>query len=119
MTRADLTRFRETLLTLRQRLTGDISHLAEEALPKRSEGEGGKSAQSDFADQGADNYQHEFNLGLLHTQEQILGEIRAALDRIDKGTYGRCEECGDAIPRARLVALPYTRHCVSCARKLQ
>ena len=38
---------------------------------------------------------------------------------IDHGTFGRCEECQGPIPKPRLQALPYTRHCVACARKLQ
>jgi phage/conjugal plasmid C-4 type zinc finger TraR family protein len=72
-----------------------------------------------MADLGTDNYEQEFTLGLLQNQEQALQEISLALDRIDKGTYGRCEECGNPIPKARLQALPHTRHCVACARKLQ
>ena len=120
MTKPDLERFRETLIALRNRLKGDVSHLTDEARRARAEVEGvSMSAPADPADQGLDSYQHEFTLSLLQNQEQTLEEIAEALDRIGKGTYGRCEECGEPIPRARLQALPYTRHCVSCARKLQ
>ena len=42
-----------------------------------------------------------------------------ALGRIDAGTYGRCEECGEMIAKPRLQALPYTRHCIECARALE
>ena len=120
MSTSDLARFRTALVTLRSRLTGDVSHLKDETLRERAEAHGTSlSPAADVADQGADNYEYEFNLSLLHNQEQTLGEIRDALDRIDKGTYGKCEECHEAIPRARLQALPYTRYCVACARKLQ
>jgi RNA polymerase-binding transcription factor DksA len=120
MTRTDLERCRETLLSLRRRMTGDVSHLTDEALRARAQAEGaGAPASSEAGAWGADTYEHEFTLALLHNQEQTLQEIAEALDRIDKGTFGRCEECGGAIPRGRLQALPYTRHCVSCARKLQ
>ena len=44
---------------------------------------------------------------------------QTALDRIAQGTFGRCEECRAEIPRARLQAVPYARHCVACARKLE
>jgi RNA polymerase-binding transcription factor DksA len=44
-----------------------------------------------------------------------LAETQAALGRIEDGTYGRCEACGGAIGRQRLLALPLTRYCMSCS----
>jgi RNA polymerase-binding transcription factor DksA len=121
MTKADLEHYRNTLLTLRQRLTGDVSHLADEALRARGGEASGSLSNAPLhpADLGTDNYDQEFTFNLLQNQEQTLEEIADALDRLAKGTFGRCEECGGAIPRPRLQALPYTRHCVACARKLQ
>ncbi len=72
-----------------------------------------------MADLGTDNFEQEFTLNLLQNQEQALAEIGDALERVRQGSFGRCEECQAAIPKARLQALPYTRHCVACARKLQ
>ena len=43
-----------------------------------------------------------------------VAEIDAALDRVDAGTYGRCENCGDPIPKARLQAFPRATLCVAC-----
>ena len=43
-----------------------------------------------------------------------LAEVEAALARIEAGTYGRCELCGEAIAGERLVAMPATRFCVTC-----
>ena len=43
-----------------------------------------------------------------------LAETQAALDRIEQGTYGRCERCGGAIGRQRLLALPAIRYCIGC-----
>ena len=69
---------------------------------------------------GTDNYERENTLRLLANEGQLLGEITAALERLDKGTFGRCEECGGPIqPRERLRELPYTRYCVECARKVE
>jgi RNA polymerase-binding transcription factor DksA len=121
MNKADLERFRTTLLSLRQRLTGDVSHLADEALRARGGEASGSLSNAPLhpADLGTDNYEQEFTFNLLQNQEQTLEEIAEALERLAKGTFGRCEECGAAIPRGRLNALPYTRHCVACARKLQ
>ena len=117
----DLETYRETLLALRERLKGDVSHLTSEALHTTGgETSGGLSnAPLHPADLGTDNFEQEFNLSLLQNQEQTLDEISEALDRMGKGTFGRCEECGGAIPKGRLQALPYARHCVACARKNQ
>ena len=121
MTKAELETYREALLALRKRLTGDVSHLADEALRARGgEASGSLSnAPLHMADLGTDNFEQEFTLSLLENEEQALDEISAALDRIDKGTFGLCEECGKEIPRERLKALPYARRCVACARKLE
>jgi RNA polymerase-binding transcription factor DksA len=120
MTKAELENYRDALLGLRRRLTGDVTHLADEAL-RSTGGEASGSlsnAPLHMADLGTDNFEQEFTFTLLQNQEQALDEIDEALERIRQGTYGLCEECRAAVPRARLQALPYTRHCVECARKL-
>ncbi|GLW67666.1 molecular chaperone DnaK [Actinomadura rubrobrunea] len=43
-----------------------------------------------------------------------LAEIDDALRRLEEGTYGRCEGCGQTIPAGRLEILPYVRYCVRC-----
>jgi RNA polymerase-binding transcription factor DksA len=47
--------------------------------------------------------------------ERLLGDVEAALGRLDDGTYGRCAECGAAIDDERLAASPVTTRCASCA----
>ncbi len=121
MTKSDLKTFEANLRSIQARLQGDVSHLAKEAL-RGAAAENGtnlSSAPQHMADQGTDNFEQEFSLSLLHNQEQVLTEIADALERIRQGAYGRCEECRAPIHKARLQALPYTRHCVECARKLQ
>jgi DnaK suppressor protein len=121
MTKAELEIYRERLLVLRNRLTGDVSHLADEALRARGGEASGSLSNAPLhpADLGTDNFEQEFTLNLLQNQEQALGEITEALERVRQGSFGHCEECQQAIPKARLQALPYARHCVACARKLQ
>jgi RNA polymerase-binding transcription factor DksA len=121
MAKTDLQTYRRTLLALRSRLTGNISHLAEEALRANgSETSGNLShAPLHIADLGSDSFEQEFTLSLMQNEEQVLEEIAEALDRIERGTFGRCEECKGVIAKGRLQALPYTRHCVKCARKVQ
>ena len=45
-----------------------------------------------------------------------INQIRAALTRIKNDTYGVCSGCGETIPEARLIALPYATSCVKCAK---
>ncbi len=119
MNQADTESYRQRLLALRARLDGDVSHLADEALRHTQKDASGNlsSMPIHMADIGSDNFEQEFTLSLLQNEEHVIAEIAGALDRIAQGTFGRCEECGAAIPRARLDALPYARHCVGCARK--
>src|SRR5436305_14447510 len=100
MTKTDLETFRQSLLNLRARLTGNLSHLAEEAL-RTAGGENSGSLSNTpihMADLGTDNFEQEFTLSLMQNEEQVLDEIREALDRIDHATYGKCEECQTPIP---------------------
>ena len=119
MTKADTDAYRQQLLALRSRLNGDISHLADEALRKNQRDASGNlsSMPIHMADIGTDNFEQEFTLNLLQSEEHVLGQIAEALERLNQGTFGRCEECQGPIPKARLSALPYTKYCVECARK--
>ncbi len=119
MTKPEIHTYQETLLALRSRLRGDVSHLANEALGANGTKGGGSHAPVDMADVATDNFEQEFTLSLMQNQEQVLGEIGEVLERIRHGTFGNCEECQKPIAKARLQALPYARHCVGCARKVQ
>jgi DnaK suppressor protein len=117
MTKTELDSYREQLVNLQQRLRGDVSNLANEALRERG-GDGNLSnVPLHMADLGTDNNEQENTLSLLANEEQQLTAITEALERINQGRFGKCEECGTAIPRARLKELPFARFCVECARK--
>ncbi len=119
MTRTELEGFRRQLLALRDRLDGDVSHLTDEAMHTADQASGNLShVPLHMADLGTDNYERENTLRLLANEGRLLDEIDAALQRLDAGTFGRCEECGGPVtPRERLKELPFTRYCVSCAQK--
>lgn len=51
---------------------------------------------------------------LLASARHHLAEVHRALDRVQRGEAGHCDECGAVIPAERLAALPTTRLCVSC-----
>lgn len=121
MKKREMKVYKERLVVLRARLRGDVNAMADAALNKtRSEASGDLSSMPiHMADVGSDNYEQEFTLSLLENDEDTLGQIEAALERIEEGTYGSCVECECRIPKTRLNAIPYTPHCVKCASNLQ
>lgn len=121
MKKAEMKVYREKLLALRARLRGDVSQMADAALKKsRSEANGDLSSMPiHMADIGSDNFEQEFTLSLMESEGGTLEQIESALERIEDGAYGQCEECGARIPKTRLNALPYATMCVKCASRLE
>ena len=117
MNRAELSVYKERLVSLRARLRGDVNQLADAALRKsRSEANGDLSSMPiHMADIGSDNFEQEFTLSLMENEGAALEKIDASLERIEDGSYGACEECGVRIPKSRLNAIPYATLCVKCA----
>jgi len=112
--------FKNMLLSLRSRLRGDVTAMADAALRKtRSEASGDLSSMPiHMADMGTDAFEQEFTLSLMEHDGSALEQIEAALVRIEDGLYGVCIECEAKIPKARLQVLPHTPHCVKCAEKV-
>ena len=118
MKKTDIDQYKQQLLELRARCNGDVSQLTDEAM-KSKEASNLSSMPIHMADIGSENFDQEFTLSLLENEEKVLTEIDHALGRIRSGNFGVCEECGDEIVKERLKAIPYVRHCVECARKLE
>jgi RNA polymerase-binding transcription factor DksA len=121
MKKAEAKVYKERLLALRARLRGDVTQMADAALKKNRMDGGGDSSTMPIhmADLGSDNYEQEFTLSLMENDEGTLEAIEMALERIEDGTFGECEECGVKVPKARLNAIPYARTCVKCAEQLE
>ncbi len=117
----ELESYRDALLGMHARLRGDLDQMTDEALRRNQNETSGNlsNVPLHMADVGTENYDQEFTLSLIENEQATLEQVQTALSRIDAGTYGRCEECADPIAKPRLQALPYTRHCISCARKLE
>lgn len=105
--------FRGQLTTLRARLRGDVKALADVALHDAS----GSSMPIHMAELGSENYEQEFALSLMESEEDTLVAIEAALQRIEDGVFGKCLECDGVIPKTRLNAIPYAAMCVRCAEQ--
>lgn len=97
------------------RLREEITH-SEQALAglMRDSGDG---AGDDDADTGTKNITREHELSLAANAREMLSQFERALQRLDTGTYGLCENCGNAIGKARMQAFPRATLCVECKQK--
>jgi RNA polymerase-binding transcription factor DksA len=116
--KADAKKFRAALEAYRRRATVTADSLEAQA---RSPVGGGElsNAPMHLGDQGTEEYLHGLNSTLLENENHVLTEVDDALGRLDAGTFGVCENCGQEIPKARLEAIPYARYCVPCTQALQ
>ena len=71
----------------------------------------------DPADRATAESDRAFTLRIRDRERRLIRKIQAALTRIDDGTYGICEDCGDDISVPRLKARPVTRLCINCKAK--
>jgi RNA polymerase-binding transcription factor DksA len=120
LTRERMEKFRRILEAMDGRVGGDLQSLEEQARAGLGGAAGGdlSNAPMHLADLGTEQYMQELNATLFENQEYIRLEIRHALDRLDRDTFGLCERCGEAIPEERLEALPYTRYCTRCSAEV-
>ncbi len=73
----------------------------------------------DLADKASSAYTKEFLYSLSNTDREALQQVDEALQRIRKGTYGVCVECGEDLNKKRLEAVPWASHCISCQEKIE
>ena len=111
--------FRTLLQEERARLADAVVFLHEESAGSLEDdlGEIGGGADDHLADAAGTAYDRELDLGLEEGAQQTLDEIDAALARIDTGSYGTCERCGEPIGEARLRAIPWARLCIDDQRR--
>ncbi len=72
---------------------------------------------SDPADRATMESDRAFTLRIRDRERKLIKKIQAAMQRMENGTFGICEECGDEIGIARLKARPVTRLCINCKSK--
>ena len=106
-------KYYQNLLELRERLLNQMNGLAKESAEEMS------SYSLHMADSGTDNFDRDFALSLLSSDQDAVYEIEEALKRIEKDTYGICELTSKPIPRARLDAIPWTRFTVDAQAQLE
>lgn len=101
------------LRLLRDQLLRRKGDLARDALEEQP------AFSTHMADAATDNFDRDFALGLLSSEQDALYEIDQALDRIRTGTYGICEFTGKPIEPNRLAAIPWARFTAAAERQLE
>lgn len=101
------------LLVMRKELLQDVSQ------SMRSESDLLKHDIGDFYDHASNDRDRELALMLADREREKLTYVDDALKRIELGTYGICESCEEIIEKERLIAMPFTKLCLSCQEDLE
>lgn len=114
-TKAELTAMRTALdgqaLELRSEI--DDAEVMVESLKRAASAE----SSGDEADAGTKTFEREHEMSLVNNSRDLLLQTERALARLTEGSYGRCEDCGKPIPKARLQAAPRATLCVTCKQR--
>ena len=109
---ADLAQFRKSLIALRHAIVGKTATLKTNALEQTIDRAGED-------EDGSDSFMRLQNLGQVGEQNKTLQKIDEALHRIEDGTYGICEVCGQLIRKPRLQHLPFAHTCMECQSEME
>jgi len=114
-------KYRQRLMEMAVRLRGDDAAVGGEALRQAGGSASGNlsNVPQHLADISTEAFEQEMSATLMQNARELQAEVAAALDRVEQGTFGKCQRCGRDIAEDRLQALPYTRYCVDCAQNAQ
>lgn len=107
----DLKEFQRELLITRERISNQSGAMKSAALQRTDE--------VNLEEEGTDAFMRLQTLEQVGTQQSIVIKINEALDAINKGTYGVCDNCNDLISKARLNVLPFARTCIKCQAEME
>ena len=110
------------LKAIRAEIAKDLARLQAELVIVEAEmdeliSESGEGAGDDQADSGTKTFEREHEMSLVINARDMVLQTERALERIDNKTYGNCEECGNAIGKARLQVFPRATLCMICKQK--
>jgi DnaK suppressor protein len=116
--KADKARNEELRKMLVELRDGILSKIAQEMGTKLDEDPRMSSLSTlDIGDLSQLDFDENIDYTLLNMQIERLREVEDALDRLEEGTYGICEECGATLNLERLKILPFTTYCVQCRER--
>ncbi|MFP4036558.1 MAG: RNA polymerase-binding protein DksA [Desulfobacteraceae bacterium] len=105
------------LESFRKLLNERLEELLEQAYETVDDMSDQKENLPDPSDRASLESDRNFTLRIRDRERKLIGKIKEALERIDNGTYGICEECGEDISEKRLRARPVTTLCINCKKK--
>lgn len=114
----DMNKIKTRLEAKRSELQAEIASLTE-AHPQPVDPIEASEGPQEFEEIAVDFLEMQQEQSILVNEQALLSEVEHALERINKGTYGRCENCGQPIPEKRLEALPWAARCVKCEEQLE
>lgn len=111
MSAAEKTVYRDMLVALRERLSGQIAALKGDSLERHD--------STNIEEDGTDAFERQFALSLVSSEQDALFEVDEALRRLNEGVYGSCSQCNGRIEPNRLKALPFVRTCIKCQSEME
>lgn len=114
MKKRTLMRLKEELEAELARVQAGVAEMEAADRESLSEASGENAYRDHMADQGSATFERELDITLEENLRRRLAEVKAALDRVEAGTYGICERCGAEIPEERLEAVPTASLCIQC-----
>jgi len=119
MTKRELEHYKKLLLKKREELQNEIEYIKENSFKKTMKDSSGEISAYNFhmADQATDSNEREKAFMFAYREDRLIYHIDRALERIENGTYGLCQECGKPISKDRLEAVPHARLCIECKSK--
>ncbi len=117
MSPIDTDRFRELLIDSRKHVVDALEYLHVENPGSIEDETDEMPIDNHLAETASVTYDREIDYSLEENSVQVLAAIDAALQRLDEGTYGKCQRCGQQISEERLEAIPYATLCIDCKRR--
>ena len=116
----DLDRFKEIILEKKKEILEELETLRDTMMDTTTgEYASENSMYSTHMEQGTDAMEREKTFLFASREGKFLNYLEDALQRIEKGEYGRCETCGKLIEKERLEAVPHARQCLDCKLRSQ
>lgn len=105
--------YRKRLLEIKSQIVRKMSQIYSESKEVETD------VAQDLADKAESSYTKEFLLSLTDSEREQLLQLDEALKILDKGEFGTCQMCGQAISKKRLEALPWAVTCIDCQQKVE
>lgn len=112
MTKKQLEKFRAQLQQARTDLIRKVQKTESYGREADAEGEA-----RDLGDKASSSYTKELMFSMSNSDRQLLQRMDTALEKFERGDYGKCDDCGEEIGKKRLEAVPWASLCIKCAER--